>query len=128
MTINFKNNTIEMTKTESKSASKFGSEAYRQLQEARRDYPTYTVVIKTTSKKSNEFKGFTYEYMEDYISKHDDDAHSIMKEYNERRCKSDEAKEALATSKTYKEMREWFLEKYPAVAAYHKKSGNVKAA
>ena len=79
MTINFKNNTIEITKTESKAASKFGSEAYRQLQEARRDYPTYTVVIKTTSKKSNEFKGFTYEYMEDYISKHDDDAHSIMK-------------------------------------------------
>lgn len=51
MTINFKKNAIEMTKAEAKAASVYGSAAYDNLQNARRDYPTYTVVIKATSSK-----------------------------------------------------------------------------
>ena len=98
MTINMKKNAIEMTKKFAKAAAKFGSPEYKQLQEARRDNPTFSVVTvtrKTTTKK-NTYKGLTYEYMEMYIQKHDDVEKSIMAEYLMLRGKTDEAEEALA--------------------------------
>ena len=122
MTINFTNNTIEMTKTESKAASKFGSDMYKQLQEARRDYPTYTVVIKATSSKRESLKGLTYDYMEKYIKKHDDENHSIMEEFKILRGKTDDV---LASSVSYGEVKEWFLAKFPEIADFHKKREEI---
>ena len=121
MTINMKKNAIEMTKKFAKAAAKFGSPEYKQLQEARRDNPTFSVVTvtrKTTTKK-NTYKGLTYEYMEMYIQKHDDDDQSIMAEYLMLRGMTDEAEEALAESFTYLEMKDWFLAKYPAIKNFH---------
>ena len=48
--INAKNHTIEMNKTVSKAASRFGTPEYNELQEVRRAYPTYHVV--TVAKKA----------------------------------------------------------------------------
>ena len=74
--INERKRTIELTKGFAKKASVFGSEEYRQLQEARRDYPTYRVItVKSASgNKKNALKGLTYEYMEKYIELHDDES------------------------------------------------------
>ena len=121
MTINMKKNAIEMTKKFAKAAAKFGSPEYKQLQEARRDNPTFSVVTvtrKTTTKK-NTYKGLTYEYMEMYIQKHDDAEKSIMAEYLMLRGLSEEAEEALAESFTYQEMKDWFLKKFPAIKKFH---------
>ena len=130
MFINEKKNAIELSKKEAKAAAKFGTTEYKQLQEARRDYPTFSVVTvtrKTTTKK-NTFKGLTYEYMEMYIQKHDDEQKSIMAEYLMLRGKTYEAKEALAESFTYLEMKDWFLKKFPAIAEFHKKRESLLAA
>ncbi len=121
MTINTKKNAIEMTKNEAKAAAKYGTPEYKALQEARKDYPTYfvvTVTRKTTTKK-NSYKGLTYEYMEMYIEKHDDDEKSIMAKYLMLRGKTEEAEEALAESFTYLEMKDWFLSKFPAIKTFH---------
>ena len=129
MLINEKKNAIELSKKEAKAAAKFGTTEYKQLQEARRDYPTFSVVTvtrKTTTKK-NTFKGLTYEYMEMYIQKHDDEEKSIMAEYLMLRGMTDEAKEALAESCTYLEMRAWFLAKFPAIANFHEARGKLLA-
>ena len=129
MFINEKKNAIELSKKEAKAAAKFGTTEYKQLQEARRDYPTFSVVTvtrKTTTKK-NTFKGLTYEYMEMYIQKHDDEEKSIMAEYLMLRGKTDEAKEALAESCTYLEMRAWFLTKFPTIANFHEARGKLLA-
>ena len=128
-----KKNAIEMTKKFAKAAAKFGSPEYKQLQEARKDYPTFSVVTvtrKTTTKK-NTYKGLTYEYMEMYIEKHDDEDKSIMAEYLMLRGMTDEAEEALAESFTYLEMKDWFLTKFPAIKSFHEaraKLLEVKAA
>lgn len=130
MFINEKKNAIELSKKEAKAAAKFGTAEYKQLQEARRDYPTFSVVTvtrKTTTKK-NTFKGLTYEYMEMYIQKHDDDDQSIMAEYKMLRGLTEEAEEALAVSFTYLEMKDWFLKKFPAIAEFHKKRESLLAA
>ena len=125
MTINFKKNAIEMTKTESKAASKFGSDMYKQLQEARRDYPTYTVVIKATSSKRESLKGLTYDYMENYIKKHDDENHSAMEKYKMLRGNTEDV---LADSLTYGEIKKWFLSQFPEIAEFHKKREEIMAA
>lgn len=121
MFINERKCAIEMSKKEAKAAAKFGSDEYKDLQAARKDYPNFKVVTvtrKATAKK-NPFKGLTYEYMEMYIEKHDDDDKSIMAEYKMLRGLTDEAEEVLAESFTYLEMKDWFLKKFPAIASFH---------
>ena len=130
MKINFSAKVIEMTAKFAKAAAKFGSDEYKQLQEARRDYPDFRVVTvsRKPDNKKDQYKGLTYEYMERYIQKHDDEQQSIMAEYKMLRGKTVEAEEALAESFTYLEMREWFLKKFPAIAEFHKKREMLLAA
>ena len=121
MNANLMTKKIEMSKKEAKAAAKFGSDEYKDLQTARKDYPNFKVVTvtrKSTAKK-NPFKGLTYEYMKMYIEKHDDDDKSIMAEYKMLRGLTDEAEEVLAESFTYLEMKDWFLKKFPAIASFH---------
>ena len=121
MFINEKKNAIELTKKEAAAAAKFGTREYKALQEARKDYPGFKVVTitrKSTAKKES-CKGLTYAYMEAYIEKHDDEEKSIMAEYKMLRGLTDEAEEALAVSFSYQEMKEWFLNKFPAIKTFH---------
>ena len=71
MKINEAARTIEMTKMFYRAACQFGTEEYKMLQEARRDYPGFTTSIaqpKKNSKAPNEaYKGLDYKYMEKYI-------------------------------------------------------------
>lgn len=129
MFINNKKMAIEMTKKFAAAARKFGTQEYKDLQEVRKDYPTYKVVIvtrKTTVKKDN-FKGLTYEYMEKYISSHDEDG-KIMAEYQDLRGLSERAKEALVEPCSYLGMRAWFLNTYPAIAKFHEDREKLLAA
>lgn len=127
--INHKNNTIEMTKKFYTESCKFGSDEYKMLQEARRDYPSYTPVV-AKSKKGDAgsldvFKGLTFEHMELYIMKHDDEAKSIMADFKMMRAEDDESKAVGAKSQAYLVIRDWFLDKYPAVREYHEKRGKM---
>ena len=130
MKINHKNQTIEMSKKFAKAAEKFGSKEYKQLREARSDYPDFKVV--TVSRKASgqkeSYKGLTYSYMENYIKNHDDEKKSIMAEYEMLRGLSAEAQEALAEPCSYIEMKAWFMKKFPAIAEFHKKREMLLAA
>ena len=63
ITINTKNNTLVITKKFEKAASKFGSPEYKELKEARADFPNFKVVVRTVKQKKETYKGLTYEYM-----------------------------------------------------------------
>jgi len=122
ITINSKNRTIELpSKKYATAASKFGTEEYTALQQARHDYPTYRVTTSSRKPRKIEFAGLTYSYMEKYISAHDDAEKSIMKEYMDLRAMTDAAEELLAESASYQEMKDWFLDTFPAVIEYHEK-------
>ena len=122
MYINEKKMVIEMTKKFAAAARKFGTQQYRDLQEARRDYPNFKVVTVTRKAAGcqDTYKGLTYKFMEDYIQKHDDAEQSVMAEYLTLRGKSDAAKENLVESYSYKEMKTWFLKTFPAIEEFHK--------
>ena len=120
--VNFQKHTIELTsKKFAKASAHFGTDEYNALQAVRRDYPTFKVVTVIRKSSAASFKGLTYEYMEKYISSHDDEEKSIMTEYRMLRGEDEESEDVLADSISYQAMKDWFLQKYPAIADYHKK-------
>ena len=123
ITINNKKRTIELTKSFEKKASIFGTDEYISLQEARRDYPTYKVVTIKSARgvKAHTFKGLTYDYMEMYIEKHDDEMKSKMAAYRNLRALDEDSEIAFAESCSYQEIREWFLNEFAEIAEFHKK-------
>ena len=131
MNANLMSKKIEMSKTEAKAAGKINSEKFNELHTLRAMYPTFEIVIKASAAKKStkeNYKGLTYEYMEKYITAHDDEKKSIMAEYEMMRGTSEEAKEALAESYSYYDMKIWFLKKFPAIAKFHEKREAVLAA
>ena len=76
---------IEMNTTFAKEMRNPLSEEYALLQRTRQDFPTF--VIRRRQIKSNPhkdtYKGLTYEYMKNYIKKHDDEDGKIMAEFND---------------------------------------------
>lgn len=128
ITINAKNRTIELTKTFATASSKFGTDEYNLLQLARKDYPNYKIVTIARKAPKNDkptFKGLTYAYMEKYILTHDDGEQTVMQEYMELRGISKAGEEVLAESFNYQEIKEWFLDKYPEIADFHKKRAEL---
>lgn len=129
--VNHQTRTIEMNKTFADKASRFGSDEYDALMLAREQNPGYSVKVatrKTAKSDKPSFKGLTYEYMEKYILAHDDEDQTIMNEYMELRAMTDEAEDALMESATYQEMKDWFLDKFPAIAEFHQKREELLAA
>ena len=114
--INFNNNTIEITKAFAKKAANPTTEEFKELMELRKNLKGFEVVVKASAKKANKknsLKGLTYDFMRQYIERHDDDNSSHMVEFNKITVKNDDT---LATKK-YGEVKKWFLEQYPEVAA-----------
>lgn len=101
ITINYKKSTIEITKSFEKQASVFGSEAYNELCDARKEFPNYRLVVKS-SKSNSTFKGMDYDFMLEYISKHDD-----AEKHKE------ELKKLCDSKLTYGEIKQWFVSVYP---------------
>lgn len=113
ITINERNHTLEITKKFATAASRFGSDEYRELKEARTEFPTFKVVVKTTKSK-NSFNGLTYAFMENYIKSHDDEKQTKYAEFMKQR----EIGKSVASAKAYNEIKKWFLEKYPEIAEF----------
>lgn len=104
ITINYKKNTIEITKSFEKKASAYGSAEYRELIDAKKEFPNFRIVVKTT-KSSNSFKGMDYDFMKEYISKQEN-AEKIIEELNK----------LIDMKLSYGEIKQWFIETYPAFA------------
>lgn len=127
MTTNIRINTAARTitltsKKFADAASRYGTKAYKELQDVRNDYPDYRVVTKSTrAKKVDNFKGLTYDYMERYIKAHDDEGGSIMAEFNDLRATSEEAKTLKAEAAAYSKVKDWFFQQYPAFAKFQQK-------
>ena len=107
--VNRKNNTIELTKTFEKKASKYGTEEYNDLQAVRRDYPTYKVVVRSSSKKArkNAMKGLDYDFMRGFIERHDN-SEKNMGAFKRMIGESEDS----VTTLTYGEVKRWFLDQY----------------
>ena len=121
ITISARNHSLVMTKAFAAKAAIFGSDEYKMLQEARRDYPGYKVTVGKTKEAKNIYAGLDYAYMEKYIAAHDDEEKTFMAEYQMLRGLSEEAKELQAGSASFLEIRSWFLKTFPEIEAFYTK-------
>ena len=121
ITISARTHSLVLTKSFAAKAAIFGSDEYKMLQEARRDFPGYKVTVGKTKEAKNIYAGLDYAYMEKYIAAHDDAEKSIMAEYQMLRGKSDDALEIQAGSASFLEIRAWFLKTFPAIEAFYTK-------
>jgi hypothetical protein len=116
--INHEKGTITMDRTFAKKAENTMSAEYAHLQNVRRDYPTYTVVRREIKKNPNKecYKGLTYEYMENYITTHEEGENRVLvlKEFAEMRLIS----ECHSKAHRYPVIKKWFLDKYPEIANF----------
>ncbi len=121
MNANLMTKKIEMSKKEAKAAGKIGTPEFEELKSYMAIYPGYEVQIKAPAKRKVEFRGLTYEYMKNYIKKHDDENGTIMAEFREliaqdKKDKVEGAEHLEATG--YLDVKKWFLAKFPEIRQY----------
>ena len=121
ITVSARTHSLVLTKSFAAKAAIFGSDEYKMLQEARRDYPGYKVTVGKTKEAKNIYAGLDYAYMEKYIAAHDTEEKTIMAEYQMLRGESEEAKAINARSASFLEIRSWFLKTFPAIEAFYTK-------
>lgn len=108
--IDHKNGKIIMDREFSIKSSTYGTQEYTHLQNARKDYPDYTVERKVIKKNSQKeaFKGLTYAYMERYMDRYNV-KESIRQEYQDMRFNVE------CHSVRYPKVKAWFLKTFPEV-------------
>ena len=121
MKVNMFERTIVRTKKEMTAASRYGSDAYKELQNARRDNPGFEVVTVTRTVKTQRetYKGLTYAYMEKYIKTHDDAEKTIWTEYMMYRGTLIDPADEFPVAYNYSQMKVRFLDKYEDVAKFY---------
>lgn len=118
--LNRKNNTIEVTKKFYDAASKYNSEEELLLREAQKNNPGFKVVVATRKTKST-YKGLDYEFMTTYIKAHDDENKTKMAAFLEMRALTAEAIMMDAAPADYISVKNWFLNEFPEIVAFHEK-------
>lgn len=118
--LNRKNNTIEVTKKFYDAASKYNSEEELLLREAQKNNPGFKVVVATRKTKST-YKGLDYEFMATYIKAHDDENKTKMAAFLEMRALTAEAVMMDAAPADYISVKNWFLNEFPEIVAFHEK-------
>lgn len=114
------NKTIELTKADARNAGKYGSEEYNLLTQIMKDFPSYSMVIKSAPKRDN-YKGLTLEYMEKFIKEHDDENGTVMADFNTLRGRNEKGEEIEGVAvASYGEIKKWFLGKYEKVSDFGK--------
>ena len=113
-----KNSRLIKDKTFDKKSRIVGSREYYMLQQAKRDYPSFTVITKSIKKNDTKttYSGLTYKYMKDYIIRFGTDKTAEVKELEDMIFLSQCHKKSLR----YATIKKWFLDKYPEVKEFLK--------
>ena len=112
ITINHKEHKIVLTKKFAKIQSDADSPAFERVCKVCSAFPTYEVVVREIRKKEGKesYKGLTYRYMERYIRQLGTNAD--REKYQEMRLL------AQCHSIRFPVIKNWFLERFPAVKQY----------
>lgn len=109
--INREKKQIVMDRAFAKASAIVGSEEYKKLQTAKKDYPSFKIVQKKIKRNPNKksYNGLTYEFMEKYILTKRPEK---LKEFEEQRLISE------AYGRGYPKIKQWFLNQFPKIAEY----------
>ena len=111
MKINKENKTIIVSKEFMMKAGQFGTPEFEKAMEAKRDFPGFTLVVRTIKRNADKrtYGNLTYERMAQFIENHETDdevraaklkAFELMKKW------------ARTQKAAYAKVKEWFLNEY----------------
>ena len=114
ISINPKNRTIELSNTFASTAFIFGTEEYKQLQEARRDYPSYRVVtVKQKGSGKTEFAKLSFSFMDEYVKNHAN-SDDLKAQYLSLRGLNEKwEKDENGLAEDLQTIKDWFLNTFP---------------
>lgn len=106
---------IILARTFAKNAEKVGSPEYVELQDCREKHPDFTIVYREFKKNSSQehYAGMTYEYMVDYIIRHEQPEKRDEMLNKLSVLRQDVA--GLTKGHRYPIIRSWFLMSYPEI-------------
>ena len=127
MKINYEKKIIEMTKVENKEAGNPNSELFKQLIELRKLFPDYSISVKTTTRR-DPYKGIGYDFMEEYIKKHDDADGNKMKKFNTLRGYNEKGiRDVTIEEHSFGEVKMWFLDTFPEIEKFNEQTNKELA-
>ena len=118
------NSTIIINRIFSVKATKFGTEEYAKLNQARKDYPNYDVAVREPIKKNpskEAFKGLDYTFMERYM-KIQKVSERVWEDYQHTRLMTE------CHSRRFPIVKQWFLDTFPEVRDWGRVKKEVDAA
>ena len=115
MKANLMTKKIEMTKSEAKEAGKLNSEMFHELRKYMEYYPGFEIQIKAPGKRKVKLNGLDYDYMREYIQKHDASQMETFKTLiaQDKKDKKDGADRLKAEN--FFTVRKWFLTTFPEI-------------
>ena len=113
MKTNINKKTIELTKSEMKSAMTFGSKEYEDLQAIRRDYPTFRVVEIKAKRNTSDFANLNMDSIAKYVRAHGTDEQKENFALISKRS-IDEDGEYCEPQPFFK-IKAWFLNEFPEI-------------
>lgn len=123
MTANLFTKKIEMTKTEAKAAGNPATPEYATLLDLMKNFPAFSIEIMKSTKKTDRFKGLTYDYMENYIKTHKE---ALLETFYELRgLDKDGKKIGMVAAATYGEIKMWFLTQFPEIEKLGEKVNTI---
>lgn len=118
MTINFNKKTIELTTSEMTEASKYGSDMYLDLMNARRDNPGFRVVEIKAKRTKSSFSNLDMKTIAAYVAKHGDDTQKQSFELLSKRTIDEDGEYHEAQS--FFQIKGWFLNEFPEIRKMRK--------
>ena len=111
--VNYSNKTIVITKKFAKKIENPLSDEFNEFMGLCGKLAGFEVVVKASVKrtKKDTLKGLNYDFMRQYIERHDDEDKSKMAQFKRITVKNEDN---LSTKK-YGEVKKWFLEQYPEI-------------
>lgn len=120
MKINHQSQAIELSKSFASKASKYGSDEYRILTAAQKDFPSYKTIITASAKRKTKdsYKGLSYEYMEQYIKKQENHEEKLTAFYT---LIAKNIDKETANPAHYTTVKKWFLKEFPEIKDFQNK-------
>ena len=113
MFVNYTTNAIELTKSELKAASVYGSDAYRELLKARNENPGFAVREVKVKRAKADFAGLDMKAIRAYVEKHGTDEQKAKFAFITKRTVNVDGEYCEAQS--FFQVKSWFLKEFPEI-------------
>ena len=113
MKLNLSTSSIELSTVEAKEAFTFGTDAYKNLQAARHDYPGFKVVTIKPKRNHNDFSELTLKSISAYVEKKGTEEQKEHFAFISKRHIDDDG--AYCEPLPFFQIKSWFLATFPEI-------------